>query len=152
MDCNNLTAKEITAISLIASISNTVLHLQTSGVEIVIAPVHVPDTTAMVELFLFDTAGQDIYTEMAPTYWNGIQIAMLVYDVTNPESFKSCKKWLDLIKSNRCVVKAAAPCRSSCLIHPLPLSLMITLIITVVIVIRDVELCRRSIIVDHSTS
>lgn len=76
-------------------------YSMTSGVEIVIAPVHVPDTTAMVELFLFDTAGQDIYTEMAPTYWNGIQIAMLVYDVTNPESFKSCKKWLDLIKSNR---------------------------------------------------
>lgn len=36
---------------------------QTSGVEVIVAPVPVPDTTAMVELFLFDTAGNDLYKD-----------------------------------------------------------------------------------------
>ncbi len=36
-------------------------------------------------------------------YWNGIYYAMLVYDVSNPESFESCKIWLEELKKARWV-------------------------------------------------
>lgn len=73
----------------------------TSGVEVVVAQVPIPDTTVMVELYVLDTAGNDLYKEQISQYWNGVYYAMLVFDVTNMESFESCKAWFELLKSAR---------------------------------------------------
>lgn len=77
------------------------LRLQTSGVEVVVAPVTIPDTTVSVELFLLDTAGSDLYKEQISQYWNGVYYAILVFDVSSMESFESCKAWFELLKSAR---------------------------------------------------
>ena len=74
---------------------------QTSGVDVVVAQVPVPDTTVMVELYLFDTSGSDLYKEYIQQYWNGIYYAALVYDVTSQESFEACKAWFDELKKAR---------------------------------------------------
>ncbi len=78
-----------------------VRSLQTSGVEVVVAPVTIPDTTVSVELFLLDTAGSDLYKEQISQYWNGVYYAILVFDVSSMESFESCKAWFELLKSAR---------------------------------------------------
>ena len=65
------------------------------------AQVPIPDTTVMVELYVLDTAGNDLYKEQISQYWNGVYYVMLVCDVTSMESFESCKAWFELMKSAR---------------------------------------------------
>lgn len=38
---------------------------------------------------------------MLAQYWNGVYYAMLVFDMTNAESFDSCKLWLEELKKAR---------------------------------------------------
>lgn len=42
--------------------------LQTVGVEFCVKTVIIPDTNYVVELYLFDCAGQDMYTELVAKY------------------------------------------------------------------------------------
>ena len=74
---------------------------QTTGVEVVVAQVPIPDTTLIAELYLLDTSGSDLYKEALPQYWSGVYFAMLVFDITSPESFDSCRQWNDELKKNR---------------------------------------------------
>lgn len=76
-------------------------YKMTSGVEVVVASVQVPDTTVQVELYLYDTAGNDLFLEFVPQLWGGAYYAIICYDKTNPESFEHCKKWLELLKNSR---------------------------------------------------
>lgn len=34
-------------------------------------------------------------------YWNGVYYAILVYDVTNADSFEACKTWYEELKRAR---------------------------------------------------
>ena len=47
---------------------------------------------------LFDTAGQDRYRSLAKSYFNSTDIVMLIYDITNKQSFIDIEKWLDDIQ------------------------------------------------------
>lgn len=77
-------------------------YTMTSGIEVVVAQVPVPDTTASVELYLYDTAGSDLYRDSLAASWNGIYYALLVFDVSNADSFEACKKiWLEELKKAR---------------------------------------------------
>lgn len=49
---------------------------------------------------LQDTAGQERYASLAPMYYRGADGALLVYDITNAESFHALKKWESEISSN----------------------------------------------------
>jgi len=50
------------------------------------------DTTVKFEIW--DTAGQERYHSLAPMYYRGSQAAIVVYDITNPESFTRAKSWV----------------------------------------------------------
>ncbi|PNH10380.1 Intraflagellar transport protein 27 [Tetrabaena socialis] len=76
-------------------------YTMTNGVEVVVAPVTIPDSTVQVELFLLDTAGSELYKEQISQYWNGVYYAILVFDVSSMESFEQCKAWYELLKSAR---------------------------------------------------
>ena len=76
---------------------------QTMGVEAIVAQVPIPDTTLIAELYMLDTSGSDLYKESLPQYWSGVYFAMIVFDITNAESFESCKQWNDELKKNRWV-------------------------------------------------
>lgn len=50
-----------------------------------------------VVIFLFtqwDTAGQDRFRTITSTYYKGAHGIMLVYDVTDRESYESLKFWM----------------------------------------------------------
>ncbi len=49
---------------------------------------------------LWDTAGQERFKALTPNYFRNAEGVVLVYDVTNSESFENLKFWINSIKSN----------------------------------------------------
>ena len=45
-----------------------------------------------MELHIFDTAGQDVFAEMMPEYWQEAKGVVLVYDVTRRETFENVRR------------------------------------------------------------
>jgi len=45
-------------------------------------------------LTLWDTAGQERYHSLAPMYYRGAQAAIVVYDITNADTFERAKTWV----------------------------------------------------------
>merc|ERR1719146_205852 len=49
---------------------------------------------ATVKFEIWDTAGQERYRSLAPMYYRGASAAIVVYDVTNKDSFTGAKSWV----------------------------------------------------------
>jgi Ras-related protein Rab-5C len=64
----------------------------TIGAAFLTQTVSVDDTT--VKLELWDTAGQERYHSLAPMYYRGAQAAIVVYDITNGDTFSRAKVWV----------------------------------------------------------
>ncbi|KAI3874566.1 hypothetical protein MKX03_028575 [Papaver bracteatum] len=47
-----------------------------------------------VKFEIWDTAGQERYAALAPLYYRGAAVAVIVYDITNPESFSKACFWV----------------------------------------------------------
>lgn len=71
----------------------------TTGVDLVVKTVPVPDTADSVELFILDSAGKELFSEMLDKLWESPSVLCLVYDVTNEQSFTNCSKWLEKARS-----------------------------------------------------
>ncbi|KAL6056326.1 hypothetical protein STEG23_034623 [Scotinomys teguina] len=69
----------------------------TTGVDLVVKTVPVLDTNDSVELFIFDSAGKELFSEMLDKLWENPNVLCLVYDVTNEQSFISCTRWLEKV-------------------------------------------------------
>lgn len=48
-----------------------------------------------VKFEMWDTAGQERYHSLAPMYYRGAHAAIVVYDITNANSFARAKDWVD---------------------------------------------------------
>lgn len=48
-----------------------------------------------IKMQLWDTAGQERFRAITSSYFRGAQGAIIVYDVTRPESFKHVSRWLE---------------------------------------------------------
>ena len=60
-----------------------------------------------------DTAGEEKYHALAPIYYRDCDGAVLVFDMTKPESFKNIEKWFDEINkvtSNVCKILVGNKC------------------------------------------
>lgn len=51
-----------------------------------------------VQLSLWDTAGQERFHALAPIYYRDADGALLVYDITDMESFRRVAKWVEELK------------------------------------------------------
>ncbi|CAL5218856.1 g588 [Coccomyxa viridis] len=47
-----------------------------------------------VKFEIWDTAGQERYHSLAPMYYRGAAAAVVVFDITNTESFAKAKNWV----------------------------------------------------------
>eukprot|EP00116_Pleurobrachia_bachei_P010217 sb/3470479/ len=47
-----------------------------------------------VKFEIWDTAGQERYHSLAPMYYRGAQSAIIVYDITNRDTFERAKSWV----------------------------------------------------------
>merc|ERR1719277_897596 len=52
-----------------------------------------------VQLSLWDTAGQERFHSLAPIYYRDADGALLVYDVTDAESFRQVAKWVEELRA-----------------------------------------------------
>ena len=48
-----------------------------------------------IELFFWDIAGQDTFIQLRPTFYQGAVGALLVFDVTRPETFENVNNWMN---------------------------------------------------------
>eukprot|EP00850_Spirogloea_muscicola_P009578 SM000054S18064 [mRNA] locus=s54:182038:184446:- [translate_table: standard] len=64
----------------------------TIGAAFLTQSVAVNETTVKFEIW--DTAGQERYHSLAPMYYRGAAAAVIVYDITNTDSFARAKKWV----------------------------------------------------------
>ena len=53
-----------------------------------------------VKLQIWDTAGQERFRNVVATYFRGSNGILLIYDITNRESFKNLESWLIEIEKN----------------------------------------------------
>ena len=53
-----------------------------------------------VKFEIWDTAGQERYNALAPMYYRGAKAALVVYDVSIPETFNRAKSWIDELQTN----------------------------------------------------
>ena len=50
-----------------------------------------------IKLYLWDTAGQERYNSLTKLYFKGANAAIIVYDITDKESFAKAQRWSDQI-------------------------------------------------------
>lgn len=74
-------------------------YLMTQGCEYHIKEIPIEGKSYQrVELHLIDIAGQNIFKEITFELLGKANLIMLVYDVTNPETFHLLRQWLEGIK------------------------------------------------------
>lgn len=58
----------------------------------------IPETKTTVELHILDVSGQKIYNNIAIELIKDTSHVILIYDMTNPDTFNSLQSWYDGIK------------------------------------------------------
>lgn len=71
----------------------------TIGIDFLSKAMYLDDRT--VRLQLWDTAGQERYRSLIPSYIRDCSVAIVVFDITNRQSFLSTSKWIDDVRSER---------------------------------------------------
>jgi len=71
----------------------------TIGVEFATKTVQIEDNK-MVKAQIWDTAGQERYRSIASSYYRGALGALLVYDITDQNSFNNAPMWLKEVEEN----------------------------------------------------
>jgi len=64
----------------------------TIGAAFLTQTIQIDDTTVKFEIW--DTAGQERYHSLAPMYYRGAQAAIVVYDISNKETFQKAQTWI----------------------------------------------------------
>ena len=67
-------------------------HLSYRAAAFLTQSVALDDSTVKFEIW--DTAGQERYRSLAPMYYRGAAAAIVVYDITNPDSFAGAQSWV----------------------------------------------------------
>ncbi|MHA1109927.1 MAG: GTP-binding protein [Promethearchaeota archaeon] len=71
----------------------------TIGVEFAVKTISIKDGIK-VKLQIWDTGGQERFQYVRPLYYRGAMGALLLFDLTNRESFDHIPKWIEEVKSN----------------------------------------------------
>ncbi|GMF03974.1 hypothetical protein B5S31_g1145 [[Candida] boidinii] len=74
-------------------------YAATIGIDFLSKTMYLDDKT--IRLQLWDTAGQERFRSLIPSYIRDSNVAIIVYDITNKESFQSVEKWINDVKDER---------------------------------------------------
>eukprot|EP00051_Salpingoeca_urceolata_P002560 m.51203 g.51203 ORF g.51203 m.51203 type:complete len:207 (-) comp12207_c0_seq1:323-943(-) len=79
------------------SFDNT--YQATIGIDFLSKTMYLEDRT--VRLQLWDTAGQERFRSLIPSYIRDSSVAVVVYDISNRNSFQQTSKWIDDVRTER---------------------------------------------------
>ena len=83
-----------------AYLTNILLYyFNISGIDFLSKTMYLEDRT--VRLQLWDTAGQERFRSLIPSYIRDSTVAVVVYDITNANSFHQTSKWIDDVRTER---------------------------------------------------
>ncbi|CAO0790855.1 unnamed protein product [Mucor circinelloides] len=71
----------------------------TIGIDFLSKTMYLEDKT--VRLQLWDTAGQERFRSLIPSYIRDSSVAVIVYDISNRQSFMNTSKWIDDVRAER---------------------------------------------------
>jgi Ras-related protein Rab-6A len=83
-------------ISKLINVNASVADQATIGIDFVSTNANTP--TGPIRLQIWDTAGQEQFRSLIPTYLRGSSIAILVYSVDSRESFEGLPRWLHFLQ------------------------------------------------------
>ena len=78
--------------------SFTATHLEKIGIDFKIKTIKYENK--LVKLQIWDTAGEERFRTITSTYYKGFHGIILMYDVTDHNSFKSIRNWIKHIEAN----------------------------------------------------
>uniref|UniRef100_A0A669B1Z9 RAB6A, member RAS oncogene family n=2 Tax=Oreochromis TaxID=8139 RepID=A0A669B1Z9_ORENI len=82
------------------SFDNT--YQATIGIDFLSKTMYLEDRTVSLFLLqLWDTAGQERFRSLIPSYIRDSAAAVVVYDITNVNSFQQTTKWIDDVRTER---------------------------------------------------
>ena len=73
------------------------LHVATVGFDFKTKIVKLPKSKKNVKLQIYDTAGQERYMALNKSLFQKVQGIILMYDLTNRDSYENITKWLNLV-------------------------------------------------------
>jgi small GTP-binding protein len=78
-------------------------YIMTIGVDFAVKTIDVQSSGGIkkVKLQIWDTGGQERFSYVRPLYYKGAMGGLVVFDVTQPDSFQSIPRWFDEVKKNR---------------------------------------------------
>jgi len=71
----------------------------TIGIDFLSKIMYLEDRT--IRLQLWDTAGQERFRSLIPSYIRDSSVAIVVYDITNRQSFLNTGKWIEDVRAER---------------------------------------------------
>ncbi|BFZ17201.1 hypothetical protein BsWGS_20241 [Bradybaena similaris] len=73
-------------------------YTMTQGVEVLVKSVNIPETQDSVEMYIYDSAGKDIFSDLVTQFWNHPSVVIVVYDCTNETSLSNSLTWLEKVR------------------------------------------------------
>ncbi|KAL7832562.1 hypothetical protein SRHO_G00295800 [Serrasalmus rhombeus] len=96
-DCASVGKTSLITRFMYDSFDNT--YQATIGIDFLSKTMYLEDRT--VRLQLWDTAGQERFRSLIPSYIRDSTVAVVVYDITNVNSFQQTSKWIDDVRTER---------------------------------------------------
>ncbi|MBD3354066.1 MAG: GTP-binding protein, partial [Candidatus Lokiarchaeota archaeon] len=75
-------------------------YKMTIGVEFAVKTIDIDEIGKSVKLQIWDTGGQERFQYVRPLYYRGSMGAIVLFDLTNRESFEHIAKWIEEVQAN----------------------------------------------------
>ncbi|XP_051940631.1 intraflagellar transport protein 27 homolog isoform X2 [Hippocampus zosterae] len=75
-------------------------YSMTTGVELLIKSVNIPESGDSVELYIIDSAGKESLVEAVEKMWGVPSLLCLVFDLTSERTFGSCARWMEKVRTH----------------------------------------------------
>lgn len=74
-------------------------YISTIGIDFNVKTVHLDDSVK-IKLQIWDSCGQERFRALTRTYYRNAKAIVIVYDITNRQSFENAKVWIKEIEQN----------------------------------------------------